>query len=76
MRGNKYIRKFLADVIENKEDWYRRRIVFAYNNLSIESRNLSAIEICRKASIGEETYRKYCDFFEGVVRELKASTTK
>jgi len=76
LRSNKHIRKFLADMIESKEDWHRRRIVYAYKNLPIENRNLSAFEICRKASIWEETYKKYCDFFEEVVSELKASTTK
>ena len=32
LRGNKYIRSYLADVIEAKESWYQRRITFIYNN--------------------------------------------
>ena len=76
LRSNKYISSYLADFIETKESWYQRRITFVYNNLPIESRNLSVFEICRRASIGEESYKKCRKLFEEVVNELRTSETK
>jgi DNA-binding phage protein len=76
LRSDKNIRIYLAGIIETKESWYQRRITYAYHNLSVESRNQSASQICRKALIGEETFKKYRELFEEVVNELKASTTK
>jgi hypothetical protein len=76
LRSNKHIRSYLIDIIESKESWYRRRIIYAYQNLPIESRDLTAFQICRKALIGEETFKKYREFFGEVVNELKANTTK
>ena len=58
------------DVIESRESWYKRRITFAYNKLPIEGRDVSVFQICRKASIGEETYKKYREYLEKVVMEF------
>jgi len=76
LRSNKHIRKFLADVLESKEDWYRRRITYVYQNLPVESRDISAFQICRKANIWGAVCKKYREFFEEVVNELKANNEK
>ena len=69
-RRNPGLTALLENAIESKQDWHRRRIIAANNKMPAANRPFSAIQLCRAASIGLETYHKYRDFFEEVVLEL------
>jgi len=45
VRCNSHTRDYLVDIIETKEDWYRRRITLAYHSLPIENK-YSAVYLC------------------------------
>jgi hypothetical protein len=70
LRGNTHLRNYLDGIIESKKDWHKRRIIAAYHSKPIDNRPFTAFEICKAASIGLETYIKYREFFEDVVRGL------
>jgi len=73
LRSNQRIRAYVDGIVENREDWYRRRITAVYYNKPVEGRPYTAIEICRAASIEMKTYAKYRELFEEVVNELNAN---
>lgn len=70
LRCNSHLYDYLVDIIESKEDWYRRRIFLAYHSLPIKDSCFSAASLCRAASITRETYRKYQNFIDNVITEL------
>ena len=70
LRSNQRIRACVDGIVENREDWYRRRIMTAYHKKPVEDRPYTAVEICRAASIEMKTHKKYRELFEEVVNQL------
>ncbi|MDR2648748.1 MAG: TnsD family transposase, partial [Clostridiales bacterium] len=73
LRSNQRIRACVDVIVENREDWYWRRMTTIYRSKPIEGRPYTAVEICRAASIEMKTYKKYRELFEEVVNELNAN---
>lgn len=70
------LRAFIDVAIEGKEEWLTRRFIKIAENKKQSGENLTIADIRREMSLKPNTYRKYQDLIENLIRKLNREIHK
>ena len=70
------LRAFINATIEGKEEGLTRRFMKIAENKKQSSENLTIVDIRREMSLKPNTYRRYADFIENLIRKLNKGIHK